>query len=249
MLLIPVGGSQGMWAERHSGRHLVYGAGAGVGARSAGRLRPRSRRRGPRAGSAHGSYGAATEAAVGAFQRASGLPATGDGDVKTLQALASPDARRVIAPAVKTLDLVATAYGPSLRDNFPYGPVDLFGKPLQPGEVAVDPSVIPIGTHLWISGYQSAVLPAGGFAAVAADTGGAIQGNRVDIFLGCRTVRCLRVRRAARHRDRDAVTGWGRPSRPQSYSGVALEFPGLSRHPADGRESRHLRVIPAKYAV
>ncbi len=130
-----------------------------------------------------GSYTQATSAAVRAFQRDDGLVPTGDVDVKTLQALAQPDPQRAIAPAAQTLSLVATAYGPSLKDNYPYGAVDLFGKPLTPGMVAVDPSVIPIGTHLWISGYNSPSLPKGGFAAVAADTGGAIQGHRIDIFI------------------------------------------------------------------
>jgi 3D (Asp-Asp-Asp) domain-containing protein len=88
------------------------------------------------------------------------------------------------APAVPShLTAVATAYGPSARDNYPYGPTNFFGMPLQAGDVAVDPSVIPFGTRLWISGYHTPLLPAGGFEAVANDTGGAIQGNRIDIYL------------------------------------------------------------------
>lgn len=43
--------------------------------------------------------------------------------------------------------------------------------------VAVDPSVIPIGTKVWVEGY--------GYA-VAADTGGAINGNKIDIHLPTR---------------------------------------------------------------
>ena len=42
------------------------------------------------------------------------------------------------------------------------------------GTVAVDPSVIPLGSKLYIEGY--------GFATVL-DTGGAIDGNEIDVFL------------------------------------------------------------------
>ncbi|MGI6005359.1 MAG: 3D domain-containing protein [Christensenellales bacterium] len=49
------------------------------------------------------------------------------------------------------------------------------------GTVAVDPSVIPMGTRLYIQGY--------GFG-VAADKGGAIKGNKVDVFFNSRT-QCL----------------------------------------------------------
>src|SRR5581483_3119751 len=41
------------------------------------------------------------------------------------------------------------------------------------GVAAVDPSVIPLGTHLTIPGYGE---------AVAADTGGSIAGARVDLW-------------------------------------------------------------------
>lgn len=83
----------------------------------------------------------------------------------------------------KVLHLTATAYGPSLQDNYPYGPVDAFGKPLVAGDVAVDPSVIPLNTHLYVAGYHSPNLPQGGEMAVARDTGGAIQGARIDMFI------------------------------------------------------------------
>ncbi len=84
---------------------------------------------------------------------------------------------------VSEINLVATAYAPTLQDNYPYGPVDYYGRPLVAGDVAVDPTVIPLGTLMWVTGYSSPYLPAGGFLARAVDTGGAIKGDRLDIFI------------------------------------------------------------------
>ncbi len=83
----------------------------------------------------------------------------------------------------RVVSLTATAYAPTAVDNYPYGAVDYYGRPLKPGDVAVDPSVIPLGTCLWVTAYHDAYLPAGGFYAVADDTGGAIEGARIDIFI------------------------------------------------------------------
>ncbi len=66
----------------------------------------------------------------------------------------------------KTLTVVATAY--SMRGT------TTTGIPTGPGIVAVDPTVIPLGTRMTIPGYGE---------AVAADTGGAIKGLRIDVWV------------------------------------------------------------------
>ena len=86
-------------------------------------------------------------------------------------------------PILRTITMYATAYGPSAHDNYPYPAVNAFGQPLRFGMVAVDPGVIPLGTTLYVQGYHDAYLPAGGFVARALDEGGAIQGDRIDIFM------------------------------------------------------------------
>ena len=42
------------------------------------------------------------------------------------------------------------------------------------GTVATDPEVIPLGTKIWVEGYGE---------AVAEDTGGAVKGNIIDVYL------------------------------------------------------------------
>ncbi len=66
--------------------------------------------------------------------------------------------------ASKKLTVVATAYVA--------GGITATGLPAQPGVVAVDPNVIPLGSKLYIPGVGM---------VRAADTGGAIVGNRIDI--------------------------------------------------------------------
>lgn len=77
----------------------------------------------------------------------------------------------------------ASAYSADPKENGGYGSVDYFGSPLKLGTVAVDPAVIPLGTKLYIEGYQYAGLPSGGMVVEARDTGGAVKGNRMDIFI------------------------------------------------------------------
>ncbi len=68
-------------------------------------------------------------------------------------------------------EMVATAYysggGPLCGDG-----ITAIGLRVRHGIVAVDPRVIPLGTRLYIPGYGE---------ALAADTGGAIKGNKIDL--------------------------------------------------------------------
>lgn len=72
----------------------------------------------------------------------------------------------------KIIDVTATAYAPGVADNGHWGDKTYVGTLVRKGVVAVDPSVIPMGTKLWVEGY--------GYA-VAEDQGSAIKGNRIDL--------------------------------------------------------------------
>ncbi len=65
--------------------------------------------------------------------------------------------------------MLATAYAPGTGGA---GWRTATGTGVYKGIVAVDPRVIPLGTRLYIDGYGP---------AIAADTGGAIKGNRIDL--------------------------------------------------------------------
>jgi 3D (Asp-Asp-Asp) domain-containing protein len=51
--------------------------------------------------------------------------------------------------------------------------IDLRSNPDQK-VIAVDPDVIPLGSRVWVEGYGE---------AIAGDTGGAIKGNKIDVFI------------------------------------------------------------------
>jgi len=70
-----------------------------------------------------------------------------------------------LATSGRTITVSSTGY--SLRGR------TATGLPTAPGVVAVDPSVIPLGTRMTIPGYGE---------AIAADIGGAVHGNVIDLW-------------------------------------------------------------------
>lgn len=89
----------------------------------------------------------------------------------------------------KCLIMTATAYDASYESTgkYPGHPeygITATGIKARRGIVAVDPRVIPLGTRLYIESLQNNV-PNYGYA-IAADTGGAIKGNIIDLFFETR---------------------------------------------------------------
>ncbi|HTB22265.1 MAG TPA: 3D domain-containing protein [bacterium] len=75
--------------------------------------------------------------------------------------------------ARRRLELETTAYDPGPGDNSrAWVGVTRTGSRARFGIVAVDPSVIPLGTRVYIEGYGP---------GLAADIGGAIKGRRMDL--------------------------------------------------------------------
>lgn len=118
-------------------------------------------------GEADGICGAMTTEAIKFFQKMNNLPENGVVGEETLAFMnrAEPLSSR----NMRSLVMHATGYSAYDPGNGQYTATGSF---LRKGLVAVDPGVIPLGTRLYIPGY--------GYA-VAADTGGAIQGHRIDL--------------------------------------------------------------------
>ena len=77
--------------------------------------------------------------------------------------------------AGKEMSVTATAYTAYCAgcSGTTYTGIDLRANPNQK-VIAVDPSIIPLGSRVWVEGYGE---------AIAGDIGGAIKGNIIDVFL------------------------------------------------------------------
>ncbi len=124
-----------------------------------------------------GVFGNNTEYAVRVFQAERHMPVTGIVDSKLMGIIRKNNERfatRALANGApsqykKVMTMESSAY--SAADSSGY---TARGNALRRGFVSVDPSVIPLGTELFIEGY--------GFA-IADDTGGAIRGHMIDVAM------------------------------------------------------------------
>ncbi|QJW48235.1 hypothetical protein HA075_22535 [bacterium BFN5] len=135
-------------------------------------------------GKVDGVFGKKTLLAVKEFQVTAGLPVDGLVGAVTLKALRDYNPAAVpkknhkpfgqsgyYKPSGTVISMTATAY-----TRYDEGCTDYTyrGNYLRRGLVAVDPSIIPLGTKLYIPGYGN---------AIADDIGGAIKGNRIDLAM------------------------------------------------------------------
>ncbi|WP_285769454.1 peptidoglycan-binding protein [Peribacillus sp. SI8-4] len=135
-------------------------------------------------GTIDGIYGKGTKQAVLAFQKQQGLAADGIAGARTFSTLQTK-ASAAESP-VKELTVASTAYTASCSGCSGTTRMGVDLKTYDDAKlIAVDPNVIPLGSIVEVEGYGR---------AIAADTGGAIKGNRIDVFIA---------------KENDALT-WGR---------------------------------------
>ena len=95
--------------------------------------------------------------------------------VKNVEASPTKQKSQSNDSSFKTMTVEATAYTAYCNgcSGITRTGIDLRSNPNQK-VIAVDPSVIPLGSKVWVDGYGM---------AIAGDTGGAIKGNRIDVFI------------------------------------------------------------------
>lgn len=92
----------------------------------------------------------------------------------------------------RKITMKATAYDTSPEENGGYT-TTATGTSLGFGVVAVDPKVIPLGSRLYVESTDDGASFTYGYC-IAADTGGAIKGNRIDLCYNTRS-QCIQFGR------------------------------------------------------
>ena len=95
-----------------------------------------------------------------------GMPVIGDGIITT------PDGQ--ILTYSKKLDVIGTAYSCNGKVGYTYS-----GTIARVGAIAVDPTVIPLGTRMYIYSNDGEYIYG---VATAEDTGSSIKGNKIDLY-------------------------------------------------------------------
>jgi len=120
-----------------------------------------------------GIYGDGTVSAVKSFQKQQGLAVDGIAGPNTRSALDRKAERG--SAAGKTLTVESTAYTASCNGCSGVTRMGLDLKKYPDAKViAVDPNVIPLGSIVKVDGHG---------IAIAADTGGGVNGNSIDVFI------------------------------------------------------------------
>ncbi|WP_221568444.1 peptidoglycan-binding protein [Alkalihalobacillus sp. TS-13] len=120
-----------------------------------------------------GIYGNGTVSAVKSFQKQQGLVVDGIAGPNTRSALDNKSKRG--SAAGKALTVESTAYTAECDGCSGVTKMGLDLKKYPDAKViAVDPSVIPLGSLVKVEGYG---------VAIAADTGGGVNGNAIDVFI------------------------------------------------------------------
>lgn len=94
---------------------------------------------------------------------------------KPAASTSTSSSKPVASTSEKEITVTSTAYTASCKgcSGITSTGIDLNANPNQK-VISVDPSVIPLGSKVWVEGYGE---------AIAGDTGGAIKGNTIDIYM------------------------------------------------------------------
>lgn len=93
--------------------------------------------------------------------------------VRTIATAGTPSTPSTPAPTGVEMYVTSTAYSWQSAGSITYMGYNIKENPNMK-LIAVDPSVIPLGSKVWVEGYG---------VAIAGDTGGAIKGHKIDVLM------------------------------------------------------------------